>query len=657
MAGVLNNNRDNATKNFSVGENENSRIKQDVEKDDNTESRVKQNVTTEDEQITVQSLTDEFMRFINEFKDKNGIPIYQQELERVITEKKHIFMIDYRDLKRFNGALAHKFEIDPEGTIDGIVRDMFMDYIKDDEFKRITDFTIGIRNYDKIVPLSALDTRMEDRLITVEGVVTAVGEKKKKIVKLAVVYQCGDGTKLDPRLVGQDYLKDKPIYDKFTDDCAKRPIRAELDEENSVATVMRLAILQETPEEMREGQTVPEKLVVVLTRELIKALRPGDVVRVTGVLKTPSIVADNKTSKEFYLLGLGVDYVQTPYSNITLTQDDIRKIEEMKKNPKKLLRDILESVAPSVDIDSKVKEAVALSLFGGVQLIKEDVIERGDIHILIIGDPGIGKTRFLRSIRRIAPKSIYVSGENATKVGLSAGLVKDENTGEWMLQAGALALASGGYVLLDEIDKLNPQDIPSLREAMQDQTITVTKIISATLNAKTTIIAVGNPKGDSFGDDAEPYKYIDISKSILSRFDLVFTLKRTVDKNKTDFIVDNLVRTNTLEDYNQGYVIPPDLMTKLIVYARTNVNPIFTTEAKEKFRKYAHALDDLAYKYQALNQFMTDRAYGSMWRLSTAYARIQLKDKVDVEDVDRAYNMIRYSLHTLGIWRFDGDTE
>ena len=626
------------------------------------------NINVEETDTQLLSLTDIFMDFINNFRDKNGVAIYKEELERVIKERKHLLIINYKDLKRFNETLAKRIEENPESEIDTLSNYIHVEKLEpiDYDFWHTIgrDFTIGIIGYDdKVISPSDKSRNILGRLVTVEGIVAAVGEKKEFTLERAVRYRYMAVKEVmqlsNIKRFKQDYLSDEPIYDKFCEECNKLSVRVEFVDEEATKTDWSIAILQDKPEKMKEGQVSPGSLILVLTRDLADMLNPGDIVKVTGYLRTRKNKEGGKNSENYYFVVTGIEYEETPFYGITLTQEDIRKIEELRKNPKQFMKDFIDSIAPSVYGLQNIKEAVALSLVGSYEKILPDTKVRPSIHILVIGEPGVGKTMLLRAVQRIAPKSIYVSGESATKVGLSAGIDKDPNTGEFMVQAGALALADGGFTLIDEIDKLNPQDIPSLREAMQDQVITLTKIKKTRLNARTTVIAAGNPKGDIFPARGNIFQYIDISKSILTRFDLIFTVKHELDRNKTRFIYDTIITTDkpNLTSYMHNPPFDDKLMKKIIVYARSKLFPKFTDEAKEELNKVTDKLNEEAEKYPNLKRLLSDRVEGSLTRLSVAYARLQLKNIVEVEDVRRAFDMLMESLESLGVMRKEEEEE
>jgi len=220
-----------------------------------------------------------------------------------------------------------------------------------------------------------------------------------------------------------------------------------------------------------------------------------------------------------------------------------------------------------------------------------------------------------------------------------------------MIEAGALALADRGVTLVDEIDKLNPQDIPSLREAMQDQVITMTKIKKTKLNARTSVIGAGNPKGDILPPRGNIFQYVDIPKSILTRFDLIFVVRHELDENKVRFIFESTIKTTktTLNEFMYNPPIPPELMKKIIVYAKTRLSPKFTKEAFNEITRVGIYLTKLANEYPNLKRLMSDRIYGSLRRLAVAYAKLQLKEEVGVEEVRMAYDILMESLSTLGV--------
>ena len=594
-----------------------------------------------------------FIDFINNFRDKKGVAIYKEQLERVIKEKKHMLIIDFRDLERFNRDLARQFEIAPETTIESVINYLYVEVINDNEFKKdVRDLTIGIIGYDNIVPLSELGVDYLDKLITIEGIVSAVGEKKQHVLQLAVTYYYSDHGEVKsagPYFIKQDYLSPKKTYSKYCDYCNKRPIKIELSDSESIKTDWQLAIIQEKPEKMKGGQTIPNKMKVVLTRDLVYSLHPGDVVKITGVLKTRSLENGGEATEDYYFVALGLEYEQMPYSDVVLTLDDLRKIEELKKNPKKLLSDVIDSIAPTIYGMRTIKEAIALALVGGTSVDLSDGKVRGDIHVLVIGEPGIGKTRLLKAISRVAPRSIYVSGEMATAVGISSGLVRDNDTGEWLIEAGALVLADRGVILIDEIDKLNPKDRVALREAMELQTVTLTKVKKAVFNARTTVIAAGNPKGDRFGP-GNIFQYLDMDISLLTRFDLIFAVKEELDDKKVEFIVDATAKElkRTLKDFMYNPPLDPGLLKKIIVYARTNVFPQFSEEAKKELTDAAKHLIYLSQRIEELGRLISGREIDTLRRLATAYARLQLKEVVEKEDVEMAFNMVMESLSSLG---------
>jgi len=527
------------------------------------------------------------------------------------------------------------------------------------EFSReVKDFSIGIVGYyDNVISPSEIGRVPEGRLVTLEGIVVGMEEITKHVLVRAVKYYYMENNELmvHEELAKQDYLSEEKIYNKFCMYCKKRPAHVDFSDEDSVTTFRQIAWIQDKPEKMKEGKTVSQPLRVILLRDYVDMLSPGDIVKLTGFWRTRKLEDGAKSDEIIYFVVLGIEYEQTLYSNITLTADDLRKIEELRKNPKKLMKDFIDSVAPGVKGFEKIKEAIALQLVGGQDANPEN---RGNIHLLIIGEPGTGKTKLLMEVRKIAPKPIYVTGETSTKAGLSVAVTRDEKSGKWQIEAGALALGNGGFVLLDEIDKLKGEDIVSLREAMEWQFITLTKVKKANLSAKVSIIAAGNPKGNKFRN-GNIFQYVDIDLSILQRFDLIFTVQKHVDTDTIRFIYESTLpkRKTGLSQFMYNPPIEPEFLKKIIIYARTYLFPKWTDEAENEVIEAAAFLSSLAERIPELNDLLSNRLLKSLSRLAVAYAKLQLKDFVEVEDVRKAFDMLMESISSLGFGKLEEGEE
>jgi len=288
-----------------------------------------------------------------------------------------------------------------------------------------------------------------------------------------------------------------------------------------------------------------------------------------------------------------IEIADKDYDEIDITLEEEEEIKQLARDPE-IYTKIIASIAPSIYGMKTEKEVVALQLFGGVsKKMSDGTCIRGDIHVLLVGDPGTAKSQILRYVSEIAPRAVYASGQSATKAGLTATAVKDEfGEGRWTLEAGALVLADKGIACIDEMDKMNKEDRSAMHEAMEQQRVSVAKAgIMATLHCRCSLLAAANPKIGKFEDYTPIPKQIDMPASLLSRFDVIFpvhdTPGDTEDKERTDSIL-NLHRVGGLRRNGErsnppespfNPPIEPKLMRKFIRYTKTNCHPVLTEAA------------------------------------------------------------------------------
>ncbi|MHA1791877.1 MAG: AAA family ATPase, partial [Promethearchaeota archaeon] len=229
--------------------------------------------------------------------------------------------------------------------------------------------------------------------------------------------------------------------------------------------------IQETPEELTSGN-VPRFLDCLLTNDIVDTCRPGDRITVVGVIKIIPKVTNTSNENRVFQTLMHVNNIyseEDEIESLEITEEDEKKIKELSKLPDIHDR-IISSIAPDIYGRDKIKQAAALVLFGGVQKLKQTGHKiRGDIHILVMGDPGTGKSQIIKSVSRLAPRAIYTSGQGSTAAGLTAAVLREESTGSMMLEAGALVLADGGIAAIDEFDKMKTADRVAIHEAMEQQ--------------------------------------------------------------------------------------------------------------------------------------------------------------------------------------------
>jgi len=503
--------------------------------------------------------------------------------------------------------------------------------------------------FDRFARVNKIDemrSKYLNKLSTFVGVVRSITKVQPVIDTL--VYECsycGNTVKIKQDGISVIYPdqgcicqkgKWKPNYDKSTiRDC-------------------QIVIVQDRPEGLRGGQ-VPAEIECRLFDDLCGRINAGDNAVVTGIMRTISTKRDSIFMKNIYEVN-NIERIQRDFDEIELSDADISKIQEMSKSPD-LYNTLVKSIAPSIYGLHVIKEAILLQLFGGVSKKgKDGTTSRGDIHILIIGDPGVAKSKILESVYYLCPRGIKVSGGGSTKAGLTATAVKDQ-TGAWTLEAGAVVLSDKGELIVDEIDKMNADDRASLHEAMEQQVVSIAKAgINTTLMARCCILAAANPKSGRFDINSfNVAEQIDLPPTLLSRFDLIFVLEdvpnETEDESIASFILDNRDEPST----------PPydtETVRKYISYARSHINPKMTAAAKNIIKKYYVNIRSLSKGGQKPVP-ITARHIDAAVRLSQASARAHLREYVMEEDAQRAVDIIdkclKYIAYDPGTGNMDID--
>lgn len=324
---------------------------------------------------------------------------------------------------------------------------------------------------------------------------------------------------------------------------------------NSEKTVYRnyqKLTLQESPGSVPSGR-LPRQREVILLADLIDTAKPGDEVEVTGIYRNSyDAQLNNKNGFPVFATILEANYVVKSHDQLAgfhLTEEDEREIRALSRDPD-IIDKIVRSVAPSIYGHLDVKTAIALSLFGGVSKQTQGKMSiRGDINVLLLGDPGTAKSQVLKYVEKTAHRAVFATGQGASAVGLTASVRRDPLTSEWTLEGGALVLADRGTCLIDEFDKMNDQDRTSIHEAMEQQTISISKAgIVTTLQARCAVVAAANPVDGRYNSSAPFSHNVALTEPILSRFDILCVIRDTVepseDERLANFVVESHHRAN-----------------------------------------------------------------------------------------------------------------
>ncbi|KAI5709035.1 hypothetical protein M8J76_008691 [Diaphorina citri] len=412
--------------------------------------------------------------------------------------------------------------------------------------------------------------------------------------------------------------------------------------------------IQESPGRIPAGR-IPRSKDVIMLADLCDRCKPGDEIDVTGIY-TNSYDGSLNTEHGFPVFSTVIIA-----NHISLTDADIAAIIALSRDHRIGDR-ILASIAPSIYGHEFIKRGLALSLFGGVPINPgEKHRVRGDINVLLCGDPGTAKSQFLKYMEKIGPRAIFTTGQGASAVGLTAYVGKHPTTKEWTVEAGAMVLADQGLCLIDEFDKMNDQDRTSIHEAMEQQTISIAKAgIVMSLQARCSVVAAANPIGGRYDPAMTFAENVNLSDPILSRFDILCVVRDEVDIAKdsrlADFVVKSHMRhhpaytgprnedTNGeglgLDDELTSSVepIPQELLKKYVVYAKQNIHPKLHDMDQDKIAKMYSQLRQESLVTGSLP--ITIRHIESMIRMAQAHAKMHLREHVSEDDVNMAIRMM-----------------
>lgn len=410
-------------------------------------------------------------------------------------------------------------------------------------------------------------------------------------------------------------------------------------------------VVEESSEDL-DGGSQPKRVSVILKNDLVepKEMRkttPGNKIRVIGYVQEvqkQSKFGGVSTLFDIQVQANFIEPLQEDFYDIVINDEDVKQILEFSKK-EDLYETLTNSIAPTVLGLSEIKQALLFQLFGGVKkVLKDGTIFREMVHILLCGEPGVAKSKLATFISKTAPKARYLAGKGASSVGLTASVVHDEFTKNYVLEAGALVLTNNGICVLDELDKMREEDTSALHEALEQGTISVSKAnIQARLQARTSLLACANPKFGRFDAYKSISEQIDMPPALINRFDMIFILKDLPNDE-----LDDKIATHILTFGESADVINKDFFRKYIAYAKQKINPVMSLEAENAIKSFYISLRK-ARRDETQAVPISPRQLEALMRLSQASAKIRLSETVSIEDSKRAIGLLKYSLSQVGI--------
>lgn len=554
--------------------------------------------------------------------------------------KKKSLLVDYSELFKFNAQVCDELIDFP----DKVIR-IFEEVANEQNIP--INFAGEVKFHVRFILPKGFTVKIRDvtseyinKFFCVDGVITRVSDVLPKVY--VGVFQCP--------LCGKrkDVYQEKNrnlLVPSVCDDCKKVVRFKLLPEESKFVDIQRLEVQE--PLEMLRGGEEARKIEIWLTDDLTGKVLPGNTIEVAGVMKLIPPKDINDAVYRKFIDANNINVIDREFTEVDLSEDDIKKINEFAKSPN-IAEKFVSSISPTIYGYKEIKEAMALQLFGGSKFELPDKTKtRGETHLLLIGDPGVAKSKLLIGASNIAPKSIYVSGKGTSAAGLTATAEKDEFAeGAWVLKAGALVLASGGIACVDEFDKMEKEDRAAMHEALEQQTISIAKAgIVAKFRAETCVLAAANPKFGRFSSEKAITDQFDIPPALLSRFDLIFPLRDIMDNTQDQGIANYILKAYSGK--KEELLIPLidiEFIRKYIAYARKNLNPVVGENAQKQIEEYYLRLRRESSKDVVQ---ITARQLEGIIRLSCASAKMRLKNVVEKEDVDRAIRLIEYSLNLV----------
>ncbi|MCJ1422717.1 minichromosome maintenance protein 5 [Sticta canariensis] len=609
-------------------------------------------------------IKNELRDFILEFRLDNAF-IYRDQVRQNVLVKQYFCDIDIAHLISYTEELAHKLTTQPADIIplfevalkECTNRIVFPSQKAED--LNLPEHQLLLHSSVSQISIRDLDATNISHLVRIPGIIIGASTLSSKATTLFI--QCRNC----------QHSEELPVTGGISGVtlprvCSRTKTPGEMSEncpldpyfvvhEKCKFIDQQILKLQEAPDQVPVGE-LPRHIKISADRYLTNRVVPGSRCTLMGVFS----IYQNKESKGSsnsavairtpYLRAVGItsEVDHTAKGNAIFSEEEEQEFLEMSRRPD--LYDVFaRCIAPSIYGNQDIKKAIACLLLGGSKKILPDGMKlRGDINVLLLGDPGTAKSQLLKFVEKVAPIAIYTSGKGSSAAGLTASVQRDTATREFYLEGGAMVLADGGVVCIDEFDKMRDEDRVAIHEAMEQQTISIAKAgITTILNARTSVLAAANPVFGRYDDLKTPGENIDFQTTILSRFDMIFIVRDEHEKGRDERIARHVMGIQMggrgLDEQTEAE-IPVEKMKRYISYCKSRCAPRLSAEAAEKLsshfvsiRRQIHTAEISANARSSIP--ITVRQLEAITRISESLAKLSLSPIATESHVDEAIRL------------------
>ncbi|KAL2919540.1 minichromosome maintenance protein 5 [Polyrhizophydium stewartii] len=615
-----------------------------------------------------------FLEFLRSFRIDN-VFLYRDQLQKNLLLRERFIEVDMAHLLSCDEDLASNIKERPKeylALFEKAAAELALQLNLIDAATVALPFQVMVISRSNPISIRELDTPLISKLVRVPGIIISAQNLQSKATMLHIMCRSCRHVKHLQINSGLAGVRLPRACDSTPDPTSNKP-KCPIDpyvivHDKSKFIDQQVLKLQELPGMVPVGE-LPRHLLMTVDRHLAGKVMPGMRVTATGIFTIFDQQAGSRKAGGGGGRGAAAVALRTPYLQVvalqvdpdgnnnaarTFTAEEEEEFLGMSRRPN-LYAEFTSSIAPQIYGSEDIKKAIACLLFGGSKKMLPDGMRlRGDVNVLLLGDPGTAKSQMLKFVQKVAPIAVYTSGKGSSAAGLTASVIRDPSTRDFRLEAGAMVLADGGVVCIDEFDKMREEDRVAIHEAMEQQTISIAKAgITTILNSRTSVLAAANPVFGRYDDMKSPGDNIDFQTTILSRFDLIFIVRDEHDVERDREIARHVV--NVHQNVRQADVREGEFdiqkMRSYISYCKNKCAPRMSAQAAEKLsshfvemRQKVRALDAGAGSAKSKTAIpITIRQLEAIIRITESLAKMTLSNVATERHVDEAIRLFNHS--------------